>query len=280
MEKRIITQEMLGMYAYRLAEEEKSSATIEKYERDVLKFIAYAAEREVTKDLVMEYKEHIKERYTPTSVNSMLAALGSFFTFKGWNDCKVKRLRIQRSVFRSESKELTKEEYERLLAASKDSGHERINLIIQTICGTGIRVSELPCITVEAVRAGEAVVECKGKVRLVFIPGKLRKLLTVYIGRQGIDSGPVFVTRTGKPLNRSNIWKDMKALCKAAGVSADKVFPHNLRHLFARTYYGLDKDIAKLADVLGHSNIETTRGYILSSGREHCRQVERLGLVL
>ena len=252
---------------------------MEKYRRDIVKFMAYSDGREVTKDLTVAYKEHIKERYEPTSVNSMLAAVNGFFSYMGWNDCRVKRLRIQRKVFCNESRELSKAEYERLLKASSSAGQERINLIVQTICGTGIRVSELPFITVEAVGRGRAVVDCKGKVRLVFIPGKLQKLLVRYIHRQGMKSGPVFVTRTGKSVSRSSIWKDMKALCQAADVSPEKVFPHNLRHLFARTFYGIDKDISKLADVLGHTSIETTRGYILTSGAEHFRQMDRLGLV-
>lgn len=279
MDKRIIITEMVNGYIECLKEEERSKNTMEKYRRDIVKFMAYSDGREVTKDLTVAYKEHIKERYEPTSVNSMLAAVNSFFSFMGWNDCRVKRLRIQRKVFCNESRELSKAEYERLLKASSSAGQERINLIVQTICGTGIRVSELPFITVEAVGRGRAVVDCKGKVRLVFIPGKLQKLLVRYIHRQGMKSGPVFVTRTGKSVSRSSIWKDMKALCQAADVSPEKVFPHNLRHLFARTFYGIDKDISKLADVLGHTSIETTRGYILSSGEEHFRQMDRLGLV-
>ena len=279
MDKRIIITEMVNGYIECLKEEERSKNTMEKYRRDIVKFMAYSDGREVTKDLTVAYKEHIKERYEPTSVNSMLAAVNSFFSFMGWNDCRVKRLRIQRKVFCNESRELSKAEYERLLKASSSAGQERINLIVQTICGTGIRVSELPFITVEAVGRGRAVVDCKGKVRLVFIPGKLQKLLVRYIHRQGIKSGSVFVTRTGKSVSRSSIWKDMKALCQAADVSPEKVFPHNLRHLFARTFYGIDKDISKLADVLGHTSIETTRGYILSSGEEHFRQMDRLGLV-
>lgn len=279
MDKRIIITEMVNGYIECLKEEERSKNTMEKYRRDIVKFMAYSDGREVTKDLTVAYKEHIKERYEPTSVNSMLAAVNSFFSFMGWNDCRVKRLRIQRKVFCNESRELSKAEYERLLKASSSAGQERINLIVQTICGTGIRVSELPFITVEAVGRGRAVVDCKGKVRLVFIPGKLQKLLVRYIHRQGIKSGSVFVTRTGKSVSRSSIWKDMKALCQAADVSPEKVFPHNLRHLFARTFYGIDKDISKLADVLGHTSIETTRGYILTSGAEHFRQMDRLGLV-
>ena len=280
MNKRIATQKLMGAYMSLLKEEERSKATLEKYERDIVKFITYTNGRAMTKELVMEYKEHIRAGYEPTSVNSMLAAINGFFSFLGWSDCKVKRLKIQRKVFCNESRELNKAEYERLLQASKDAGHERLSLILQTICGTGIRVSELPFITAEAVKNGQAVVECKGKVRLVFIPGKLQKLLTAYIRKQGFHTGPVFVTRNGKPINRSNIWKDIKALCESAGVSPDKVFPHNLRHLYAKCFYSIDKDIAKLADILGHSNVETTRGYIISSGKEHRRLVERLGLVL
>jgi len=278
--ERIITEVMLEEYLDHLHKEERSSATMDKYKRDLRKFMDFVGGQAVTKELTMAYKEALKADYESSSVNSMLAAVNGFLSFFGWNDCKVKRLTIQRKVFCEVERELSKEEYFRLLEASRELGQERINLIIQTICGTGIRVSELKFITVEAVKIGTVTVECKGKVRLVFIPKKLRKLLETYIRKHGLESGLVFVSRNGKPLNRSNIWRDMKALCVAAGVDAAKVFPHNLRHLFARTFYGLDNDIAKLADILGHSNIETTRIYILSSGTDHRRQVERLGLVL
>lgn len=274
-----ITANMLEQYIFHLQEAEKSAATLEKYKRDIKRFLAFTRHRPVTKELTMSYKELLKTAYQPASINSMLAALNGFLEYQGWNDCRVNRLRIQRKIFCAREKELTKGEYERLIAASRQTGQARICLILQTICATGIRVSELEYITVEAVKKRRVPVECKGKIREVFLSEKLKKLLLEYIRKEKIKSGPVFVTRNGKPVHRSNIWKEMKALCKAAGVSADKVFPHNLRHLFARTFYELDKDISKLADVLGHSNVETTRGYIISCGDRHSQLVNRLGLV-
>lgn len=275
----MITAAMLKEYSNYLKEEEKCPATIEKYIRDVGKFMAFAGERPVTKELTIAYKESLKPDYAPASINSMLAALNNALAFLGLKHCQVKRLRVQRSTFCNEEKELSKEEYERLIQASRQKGQEQINLIVQTICGTGIRVSELPYITVEAVKHRKAVVDCKNKVRVVLIGRKLQRILLDYIRSQGLQSGPVFVGRQGKPIHRSSIWKAMKALCTAAGVPPEKVFPHNLRHLFARTFYNMEKDIAKLADILGHSNIETTRGYIISSGKEHYRQIDRLGLI-
>lgn len=274
-----VTTTMLAAYINHLKEEEKSAATVEKYTRDVEKFIVFAGSRPMTKELAIAFKEELKQTYQVGSINSMLAALNNFFAFLGLNHCQVKRLRVQRSAFCDQEKELSKEEYRRLIETSHQKGQEQINLIIQTICGTGIRVSELPYITVEAVKQRRAVVECKSKVRVVLISKQLQKILLPYIHSQGLESGPVFITRKGKPIHRSTVWKAMKALCAAARVSHKKVFPHNLRHLFARTFYGMEKDIAKLADILGHSNIETTRGYIISSGKEHSRQIDRLGLV-
>lgn len=276
----IISNKMLNKYVEYLVTEEKSKATCQKYRHDITKFILFAQGKKITKECTLAYKEYLKQKYEPTSVNSMLAALNGFLDYCGMSYCKVKRLRIQKNAFCDGNKELTKEEYKRLVAASQKQGQERLGLIIQTICSTGIRVSELQYITVEAVERGKAIVDCKGKIRTVFIGKDLRKMLIKYIQVQHIESGSVFITRSGKPIHRSNIWKYMKALCDAANVSAEKVFPHNLRHLFARAFYGIEKDIAKLADILGHSSVETTRGYIISSGNEHRRQVERLGLII
>lgn len=277
--KRMLTYRMLNEYTAFLKREEKSRVTIEKYNRDIVKFIAFADGQNVTKELAISYKEKIKQEYEPASVNSMLAAVNGIFSFLGWLDCKVKRLSIQRRVFSEKYHELTKAEYMRLLHAASNPRQERIHLVTKTICGTGIRVSELRYITAQALRSGQAVVECKGKVRIVFIPKELLRQLRQYAKKHGIASGPIFVTRSGKPLNRSNIWREMKALCIAAHVDPAKVFPHNLRRLFARVFYELQKDIAKLADILGHSNIETTRVYILASSTVHSRQVERMRLV-
>jgi len=220
----------------------------------------------------------LRPNYAVRSINSMLASVNSILDYLGLSACKVKNIRMQQQSFSTEDKELTKAEYLRLLAASKKN--EQLNLVIQTICGTGIRVSELQYFTVEAVKCGEVTVDCKNKTRRVFVPGKLKNILLSYAKRHNLISGAIFVTRTGKPLNRSNIWAAMKKLCEAAGVKPSKVFPHNLRKLFARTFYGIEKDIAKLADILGHSSINTTRIYIMSTGREHRRKIERLGLIV
>ena len=262
-----------------LRREEKSGATQEKYLRDVRSFFVYAGSNEITKELVVGWKkELIAHGYAVRSINSMLASVNSFLGFLGWHDCKVKNIRTQRQTYCAEDKELTKAEYMRLLEASKKN--EQLNLVLQTICGTGIRVSELRYFTVEAVRHGEVTVDCKNKTRTILVPGKLKNLLLNYAKRRKIAEGAIFVTRTGRPLNRSNIWAAMKKLCHAAGVKSSKVFPHNLRKLFARTFYGIEKDIAKLADILGHSSINTTRIYIMTTGAEHRRKIERLGLVV
>ena len=229
----------------------------------------------------LAYKNKLlSENYAVRSINSMLASLNSLFSFLGWTDCRVKSIKLQRQIYCPEEKELTKAEYMRLVNAAKQKGNERLNLILQTICGTGIRVSELQYITVEAVKCGEAVVSLKGKTRSVFIVKELQKKLLRYAAEQGISSGTIFITRTGRTMSRTNIWREMKGLCEQAGVNPQKVFPHNLRHLFARTFYGIEKDIAKLADILGHSSINTTRIYIISTGNEHRRRMEHMRLIL
>ena len=280
MDKRINGAD-IAVYAAQLGSEEKSANTVAKYLRDVGAFAEFAGGSAVTKDSVIAYKQYLTEQgYAVRSINSKLASLNSFFAFLGWEDCRVKTLRLQREVYCEESRELTRSEYERLCRTAEAKHNERLSLILQTICGTGIRVSELAFITVEAVRRGEAVVSLKGKTRTVLLVKPLQKKLLHYIKECGIASGAVFVTRTGKPMSRTNIWREMKALCADAGVDPAKVFPHNLRHLFARIFYGLDKDIAKLADVLGHSSIETTRIYIIRTGSEHRKRMERMHLIL
>lgn len=209
----------------------------------------------------------------------MLSSINSFFEYNEWFDCKVKALKIQKQTFSAEDKELTKGEYQKLLEAAKQIENQRLYYLMQTICSTGIRVSELKFITVEAVKSRQARINCKGKVRMIWLSGELCRVLLMYIKENNIKSGSVFQTRTGKPLNRSNIWSDMKKLCKLAGVSEKKVFPHNLRHLFARTYYSLQKDIVRLADILGHSNVNTTRIYTMESGIVHRRQIQKLGQI-
>jgi site-specific recombinase XerD len=275
----ILTNERICELSNYLRREEKSAATLEKYLRDVQAFCEYADGSELTKELVVAWKKHLIDRgYAVRSVNSMLASINSLLDFLGLSNCKVKNIRMQQQTYCAEDKELTKAEYLRLLQASKKN--EQLNLVIQTICGTGIRVSELQYFTVEAIRYGEVTVDCKNKTRTILVPGKLKNLLLNYAKQHGITAGAIFVTRTGKKLDRSNIWAAMKKLCEIAGVKASKVFPHNLRKLFARTFYGIEKDIAKLADILGHSSINTTRIYIMTTGTEHRRKIERLGLVI
>ena len=274
-----LSTEQMKEYANYLHREEKSTTTQEKYLRDVQTFWLYADDNEITKELVLAWKKHLVEKsYAVRSINSMLASVNSLLDFLGLSNFKVKNIRTQRQTYCTEDKELTKSEYMRLLTASKKN--EQLNLVIQTICSTGIRVSELRYFTVEAIRYGEVTVDCKNKTRTILVPGKLKNILLNYAKRKGITTGVIFVTRTGKPLDRSNIWSAMKKLCEIAGVKPSKVFPHNLRKLFARTFYSIEKDIAKLADILGHSSINTTRIYILTTGTEHRRKIECLGLVV
>ena len=250
MEGRILTEKIIADFFLYLKSEEKSQNTIQKYLRDVRAFAADLSGTEVTKEVAVAYKSKLlSENYAVRSINSMLASLNSLFAFLGWTDCKVKSIKLQRQIYCSEEKELTKAEYMRLVNTAKQRGNERLNLIIQTICGTGIRVSELQFITVEAVKRGEAIVSLKGKTRTVFLVRELQKKLLRYVAEQKIQSGAVFITRTGKPMSRTNIWREMKGLCIEANVNPQKVFPHNLRHLFARVFYGIEKDIAKLADI-------------------------------
>lgn len=281
MKGRILTSKAVQSFKKYLREEEKSANTIEKYLRDVRAFAEYLGGAEVTKEAVIAYKSKLlAESYAVRSINSMLASLNGLFSFLGWTDCRVKSIKLQRQIYCPEEKELTKAEYMRLVDTAKQKGNERLNLILQTICGTGIRVSELQYITVEAVKCGEAIVYLKGKTRTIFIVRELQKKLLRYAAEQGISSGTIFITRTGRPLSRTNIWREMKGLCEQAGVNPQKVFPHNLRHLFARVFYGIEKDIAKLADILGHSSINTTRIYIISTGDEHRKRMEHMRLIL
>ncbi len=280
MEKRKITEQVLTRYEKQLNSEEKSSNTVEKYMRDIRCFKEFVKDRPIDKAMVIEYKGYLEEKYAIASANSMIAALNSFLRFVGWENCCVKQFKVQKKTYCSEETELTKAEYLSLVRTAENKKNERLSLLIQTICGTGIRVSEVSFITVEAAKCGEAIVSCKGKTRTIFIVSALQKKLLRYAKEQGIHTGMIFVTKNGKALNRSNIWKEMKDLCKQAGVSPNKVFPHNLRHLFARTFYGIEKDIAKLADILGHSSIDTTRIYIISTGAEHRRRMENMRLII
>ncbi len=281
MEVRIVSENTIERFYQHLLNEEKSANTVEKYIRDTKAFMLFSGDAEITKELVIGYKQKLIEGgYAVRSINSILASINSLFVFLGWYDCRVKSLKLQREIYCSEEKELTKEEYLRLVNTAKEKKNERLSLILQTICGTGIRVSELQFITVEAAKRGYAKVNCKGKSRTVIIVSKLQKKLLKYAQRHHIYSGSIFITKTGKPISRTNIWREMKKLCLDANVNPGKVFPHNLRHLFARTFYGIEKDIAKLADILGHSSIDTTRIYIVSTGEEHRRKMENMRLVI
>jgi len=271
---------LMQPFASHLTENEKSPATISKYLRDVRFFLKYAEQLPLNRQTVLDYKCHLASSYAVSSANSMLASLNAFFRFAGRLELCVKQFRAQRKAFIPQEKELSKQEYERLVHTARLRGDERLCLMIQTICGTGIRVSELQHITVEAVRRGEATVRCKGKIRPVFLVQELRTALLHYAKRCGITSGPVFITRNGRPVSRTAIWRQMKTLCQQAQVLPCKVFPHNLRHLFARIFYAAEKDIAKLADVLGHTSINTTRIYVATTGAEHRRRMEQLGLIL
>ncbi len=276
---RKITNEVVTDFKMYLYDEEKSENTVGKYMRDIRHFCQWLGGEEFDKSAVLEYKKTLTERYAPSSVNSMLSSINALFSYLKWYDMRVKTLKIQNRLFASQSKELTKAEYERLLTAAKHKQNEKLYLLMQTIASTGIRVSELSAVTSDAVKSGQAVISCKGKLRQVLLPKSLCKMLMQYIRKQNITSGAVFVTRTGKPLDRSQIWKMLKSLCESAGVSKTKVFPHNLRHLFARTFYSLQKDIVRLADILGHSSVNTTRIYTKESGNAHQKLLERLGLL-
>ena len=277
---RILTQARIEKYLSYLREQERSPATIQKYGHDLKALSGFLAGKPVTKAALLEWKQQLVEACAPATVNAMLTAVNGFFRFQGWKELPVKLLRLQKNLFLEESRELTRQEYVRLVAAARCRGDEQLTLVLQTLCATGIRVSELRFITVEALRRGRAEVSNKGKCRVVFLPEKLRRLLRSYARAKKITAGAVFITRTGKPLNRSNIWRSMKALCDAAGVAAQKVFPHNLRHLFARIFYSMEKDLSRLADILGHSSVNTTRIYTAESGAVHARQMERMGLIV
>lgn len=275
-----ITVELIQEFKNYLLNEEKAKATLEKYVHDVTVFKDWIGGREVEKQMVIEYKSEIIEKYKPASVNAIISSLNSFFTYMEWYKCRVKALKIQKRTCADEKRELTKQEYERLVAAAKNAGNRKLYLLIQTICSTGIRVSELKFITVEALNNKEAEINNKGKIRPVMLSKDLCKALKEYIKEENIKSGSIFVTKNGKPLDRTFIWKLMKALCEVAGVSKEKVFPHNLRHLFARMFYSVHKDVIRLADILGHSNVNTTRIYTMETVDKFRSQIQKLGLLV
>ena len=281
MKKKLqLTEQAFDQFEDYLRHDEREESTIEAYLRSLTRFAEWADGRSVTKELAMEWKTALSESgYRPISVNAMLAAVNKFFICMGREDCKVKYLKLQRQMFRKSEKDLSKEEYQRLVQAAHEKGDLRMELILETICATGIRVGELKYITVEAVRAGVAEIALKGKIRTILLPHRLCRKLQKYAKQQKIASGKIFLTQDGLPVSRQSIWTRMKALCEAAGVERSKVFPHNLRSLFARSFYGSCHDVVRLADVLGHSSIETTRIYLMSTGKEYLRQLDKLGLV-
>lgn len=275
-----VTAGRIAAYMEYLRQEERAAATIEKYRRDTEEFSLFLAGRGASKELAVKWKERLTERgLTAATVNGKLSAVNGLFRFLGWEECRVRYLKIQRRLFRDQSRELSREEYLRLLQAARSTGQERLELLMEAICATGIRVSEVRYLTVEAAREGRAAVRLKGKIREILLPGKLHRKLLQFAKKQKIASGEIFLTRSGKSLSRKQIWQEMKRLCVRAGVEPGKVFPHNLRHLFATTFYRVCRDIVKLADVLGHSSIETTRIYLLTTGTEHARYLERLRLI-
>lgn len=280
MKNRTLTDADIAAYASFLRQEERAPATIENYLRDIRVFRRWLEDRAVTKERVAEWKEHLLAKaLAPATVNAKLSAVSGLLGFLGLGECRVKSVRIQRRVFRDEARELTREEYRRLLNTAQRQGLDRLLLLMETICATGVRVSEVCHITVEALRDMRADVALKGKVRSILLPRKLCRKLLKYAKRKKITSGEIFRTRSGRPMSRGQIWREMKAICQAAGVAPSKVFPHNLRHLFATAFYRASRDIVKLAGVLGHSSIDTTRLYLLTTGAEHVRQLERLRLV-
>ena len=276
-----LKREMVKEYERHLWLAERSSGTIQKYLHNIEQFRRYLPrEKTVTKETVIAYKKSIAEKYAISTANAALVALNGLFSFLGWRDCRVKPFKQQRCIFRDKERELSEKEYLSLLKAAKQKGNQRLFYIMETLCNTGIRISELQFITAEAVWTGTAVVKCKGKHRKVLLPQRLRKELQRYCKKNRIASGAVFITKTGKPISRTNVWGEMKRLCKAACVDAKKVFPHNFRHLFAVSFYHLEKDIAKLADLLGHASIETTRIYVMETAESHIRQIERMRLCI
>ena len=270
----------LAAYEAHLRREERAAGTVEKYLRDVREFAAWAAGRGVTKEIALAWKQAlVAAGCAPATVNGKLSALNGLFRFLGWEECRMKFVKVQRQAFREPARELARSEYRRLVAAARAGGQERLELLMEAICATGIRVSEVRYLTVEAARAGRAEIALKGKIRTILLPEKLCRKLLKYAKKKKTAAGEIFLTGSGKALSRGQIWREMKQLCRRAGVAATKVFPHNLRHLFAVTFYRMYKDIARLADVLGHSSMETTRLYLLTSSTEHARQLNRLGLV-
>lgn len=276
-----MTIEDISNYKEYLYHAERSAGTIEKYLRDIKAFLSWLSGREASKENAAGWKEYLTEMsYVPATINSMLSAVNDFFRFMGWEECRVKLLHIQRKMFREQARALDRKEYLRLLHTAQQQGKERLRLLMETICSTGIRVSEVKYITIEAILNGRTDISLKGKIRTILLPQKLCRKLRKYAKKRGIKKGQIFIAKNGNSLSRTQIWKEMKALCESARVEPSKVFPHNLRHLFASSFYNVCKDVVRLADVLGHSSIETTRIYLITTETEHARQLERMRLII
>lgn len=271
----------LAAYRSWLTHREYSPATIQKYTKALARFFADTGAGDTPdRETVAAWRDSLTAKgYTPATVNAMLAAVNDYQESIDNPAGKAKPLKRQRRIFADPGRELSRAEYFRLLNAARSTGNKRSQLLLETICSTGIRVSELQFITAEAVRRHKASIRCKGKCREILLPAELCHRLTRWCQKRHIHTGPVFLSRQGKPLCRVTVWKLLKALCSRANVAWKKVFPHNLRHLFAATFYNACKDVVRLADVLGHSSIETTRIYLVTSGKEHARQMARLGLI-
>lgn len=275
----ILSDKLLKMYIQYLREQERSESTIKSYQRELMSLQLFLDERPIIKDILLAYKAMITAQYSPSTCNVTISALNSFLRYIGRPDLMIKPLKIQKKIYETADKELTRREYDKLIRAANINGQERLSLIIQTICSTGIRVSELQYITVESLKEGKCLVTNKGKSRIVFLPTSLCTMLKKYVVYSNITSGSIFTTRSGKPIDRSNIWAAMKRLCTIANVNPEKVYPHNLRHLFARSYYSQYKDLSRLCDLLGHTSVNTTKIYTKESGAIHIKQIEGLGLV-
>ncbi len=277
--KKEITESKIHNFEQTLRESEHSEATIEKYTAALRNLMYFLQGEEITKIRLIKFRDMLKMNHSAQTVNGAISAINGYLDMIGLSDCKLKLLKVQKQDFCLDAKEMTREEYNRLVNAARQQKRYRLLLLMETICATGIRVSEVKYITVEAAKSGKAEIAMKGKIRTILLPHKLCKKLLVYAKRQGVFSGEIFLTRNGTSLSRKQIWAEMKAICEEAKVEPGKVFPHNLRHLFARCFYQSSKDIVKLSNVLGHSSVETTRIYLKTTEQEHLQTLDRLRLV-
>ena len=281
MKKLLITPQAVRRFASGLRAGERSEETVARYTRALRQYAAWLDGAPANRENALAWRESLSASgRSAAGINVDVAAINSFFSLEGADSERIRPLRVQRRLFRPAERELTRGEYARLVAAAREVGRERTELLLEAMCSTGVRVGEVRCLTVEAARAGRAEIRLKGKVRVVLLPRSLCRKLLDWAKKTGRRAGALFVTRSGRPMCRGQIWAEMKSLCAGAGVEPSKVFPHNLRHLFARAFYRVSRDIARLADVLGHSSIETTRIYLLTTSAEHEKTLERMGLII